>query len=206
MANGASRGQGDDSALPAFGMPPQCWRQHRRLELAETADSSMRYLSTLETGRATPGRDIVPRLADFLGVPLRERQDAIGERIFLHARAQPRGQLQQFLDGHDGRVRGKYIGHPLRMAKMPRAAGRFIATSERLGPATIDRGVYPFLECSRSGAVASGASDLSSFRAPAAARGQHHGEPGARQNQRRRFRHAAGGAIVADRLHHRELW
>jgi transcriptional regulator with XRE-family HTH domain len=78
MDIGAPRGQGCkmDSAPPAFGMLLRRWRQHRRLsqlELAETADSSTRYLSTLETGRATPSRDMVLRLADFLDVPLRER-------------------------------------------------------------------------------------------------------------------------------------
>ena len=129
-----------DSAPPAFGMLLRRWRQHRRLsqlELAETADSSTRYLSTLETGRATPGRDMVPRLAD----PLRERQDAIGEPAVLHARAQPRGHLQQFLGEQGGRVGGKDIGHPGSMARMPRAAERFIATPERSRPVTIDRGV-----------------------------------------------------------------
>ncbi len=61
---------------PAFGTLLRRWRQHRRLsqlELAETADSSTRYLSTLETGRAAPSRDMVLRLADYLDVPLRER-------------------------------------------------------------------------------------------------------------------------------------
>src|SRR5580704_195216 len=61
---------------PPFGTLLRRWRQHRRLsqlELAETADSSTRYLSTLETGRASPSRDMVLRLADYLDVPLRER-------------------------------------------------------------------------------------------------------------------------------------
>ena len=65
-----------DQVHPAFGTLLRRWRQHRRLsqlELAETADSSTRYLSTLETGRATPSRDMVLRLADYLDVPLRER-------------------------------------------------------------------------------------------------------------------------------------
>ncbi|WP_158929221.1 helix-turn-helix domain-containing protein [Acidisphaera sp. S103] len=65
-----------DTAPPPFGILLRRWRQHRRLsqlELAETADSSTRYLSTLETGRATPSRDMVLRLADYLDVPLRER-------------------------------------------------------------------------------------------------------------------------------------
>jgi transcriptional regulator with XRE-family HTH domain len=61
---------------PSFGTLLRRWRQHRRLsqlELAETAESSTRYLSTLETGRAAPSRDMVLRLADYLDVPLRER-------------------------------------------------------------------------------------------------------------------------------------
>jgi transcriptional regulator with XRE-family HTH domain len=60
----------------SFGTILRRWRVHRRLSqlaLAETADSSTRYLSTLETGRAMPSRDMVLRLADFLDVPLRER-------------------------------------------------------------------------------------------------------------------------------------
>lgn len=61
---------------PSFGTILRRWRVHRRLSqlaLAETADSSSRYLSTLETGRATPSREMVLRLAEFLDVPLRER-------------------------------------------------------------------------------------------------------------------------------------
>ena len=63
-------------ASPPFGILLRRWRQHRRLsqlELAETAESSTLYLSTLETGRATPSRDMVLRLAEHLEVPLRER-------------------------------------------------------------------------------------------------------------------------------------
>jgi transcriptional regulator with XRE-family HTH domain len=65
-----------DSGQPPFGVLLRRWRQHRRLsqlELAETADSSTRYLSTLETGRSMPSREMVLRLADYLDVPLRER-------------------------------------------------------------------------------------------------------------------------------------
>ncbi len=51
------------------------WRQHRRLsqlELAGLAETSTRHLSYVETGRATPSRDMVLRLAGALQVPLRE--------------------------------------------------------------------------------------------------------------------------------------
>jgi len=52
------------------------WRQRRRmsqLDLALDADISTRHLSFLETGRASPSRDMVLRLAERLEVPLRER-------------------------------------------------------------------------------------------------------------------------------------
>jgi transcriptional regulator with XRE-family HTH domain len=52
------------------------WRQHRRLsqlDLAQAADISTRHLSCVETGRAAPSREMVLRLAERLGVPLRER-------------------------------------------------------------------------------------------------------------------------------------
>jgi transcriptional regulator with XRE-family HTH domain len=52
------------------------WRQRRRLsqlDLAVEAEISTRHLSFLETGRAQPSREMVLRLAEFLDVPLRER-------------------------------------------------------------------------------------------------------------------------------------
>jgi transcriptional regulator with XRE-family HTH domain len=52
------------------------WRQHRhlsQLDLACDAEISARHLSFVETGRATPSREMVLRLAAQLDVPLRER-------------------------------------------------------------------------------------------------------------------------------------
>jgi len=52
------------------------WRQRRRLsqlDLALEAEISTKHLSFLETGRATPSRDMVLHLAERLDVPLRER-------------------------------------------------------------------------------------------------------------------------------------
>jgi transcriptional regulator with XRE-family HTH domain len=52
------------------------WRQRRRLsqlDLACEAEISTRHLSFLETGRSTPSREMLLRLADRLDVPLRER-------------------------------------------------------------------------------------------------------------------------------------
>jgi transcriptional regulator with XRE-family HTH domain len=52
------------------------WRQARRLsqlELALEAEVSARHLSFVETGRATPSREMLITLANVLDVPLRER-------------------------------------------------------------------------------------------------------------------------------------
>lgn len=52
------------------------WRTARRmsqLELSLAADVSQRHLSYLETGRATPSREMIIHLATELDVPLRER-------------------------------------------------------------------------------------------------------------------------------------
>lgn len=52
------------------------WRAARRLsqlDLALEVGASTRHLSCVETGKAQPSRDMVARLADALGMPLRER-------------------------------------------------------------------------------------------------------------------------------------
>jgi transcriptional regulator with XRE-family HTH domain len=52
------------------------WRQRRhlsQLDLACDAEISTRHLSFIETGRSTPSRDMVLRLAERLDVPLRAR-------------------------------------------------------------------------------------------------------------------------------------
>jgi transcriptional regulator with XRE-family HTH domain len=52
------------------------WRQRRhlsQLDLAGDAEISTRHLSFIETGRASPSRDMVLRLAERLDVPLRAR-------------------------------------------------------------------------------------------------------------------------------------
>ncbi|MFF2012097.1 helix-turn-helix domain-containing protein [Streptomyces sp. NPDC058195] len=52
------------------------WRERRRisqLELALRADSSARHISFIETGRSRPSEEMILRLAEHLGVPVRER-------------------------------------------------------------------------------------------------------------------------------------
>jgi transcriptional regulator with XRE-family HTH domain len=65
------------SSTPSpFGERLRHWRQRRRLsqlDLAHVAEVSTRHLSYVETGRASPSRDMVLRLLDRLDIPLRER-------------------------------------------------------------------------------------------------------------------------------------
>jgi transcriptional regulator with XRE-family HTH domain len=90
------------------------WREHRRLsqlELSNQAEVSTRHLSFLETGRATPSRDMVLHLADRLEVPLRERNSLLVAAGYapVYTRtaldspelAPVRAAVRQILTGHD---------------------------------------------------------------------------------------------------------
>lgn len=61
---------------PAVGDLLREWRQRRRLsqlDLAGEAEVSARHLSFVETGRASPSREMVIHLSERLEIPLRER-------------------------------------------------------------------------------------------------------------------------------------
>ncbi|MTE15915.1 helix-turn-helix domain-containing protein [Nocardia aurantiaca] len=63
-------------ATTPFAQQLRGWRTRRRLsqlDLAIAAETSQRYLSFLEQGRSHPGRVMVIRLAEVLGLSLRER-------------------------------------------------------------------------------------------------------------------------------------
>ncbi|MCZ8100926.1 MAG: helix-turn-helix transcriptional regulator [Burkholderiales bacterium] len=65
-------------AMPgrSVGIQIRDWRQRRRLsqlDFALDAEISQRHLSFIESGRSTPSREMILRLADHLAVPLRER-------------------------------------------------------------------------------------------------------------------------------------
>lgn len=90
------------------------WRQRRRasqLELALDAGISARHLSFVETGRSQPSRAVVLRLAEQLGVPLRERNRlllAAGYAPVFAARpldhpalAPARRAVERVLSGHE---------------------------------------------------------------------------------------------------------
>lgn len=64
------------TATQPVGLLLRDWRQRRRmsqLDLACAADISTRHLSFVETGRSQPSREMLMRLSERLGVPLRER-------------------------------------------------------------------------------------------------------------------------------------
>jgi transcriptional regulator with XRE-family HTH domain len=89
------------------------WRNARRysqLELALRAGTTQRHLSFIEQGRSRPGRSIVIRLAESLGLTLRERNAlllAAGYApVFAESRLDapglraPRQALERILEGH----------------------------------------------------------------------------------------------------------
>lgn len=65
-----------ETATSDVGVLLREWRNSRRfsqLDLALEADISARHLSCVESGKAHPSRDVIGRLANALGMPLRER-------------------------------------------------------------------------------------------------------------------------------------
>jgi transcriptional regulator with XRE-family HTH domain len=100
-------------AEPAFARELRRWRGLRRwsqLELAIRANTSQRYLSYLEQGRSQPGRAIVVRLAESLGLSLRERNALLMSAGYAPAFSESgmdtkelapiRTALRAILDGH----------------------------------------------------------------------------------------------------------
>ncbi|MGC1549335.1 MAG: helix-turn-helix transcriptional regulator [Rhodanobacter sp.] len=56
------------------------WRRHRRLsqlDLATGAEVSTRHLSFVESGRSQPSREMILHLAEYLDIPLRERNSLL---------------------------------------------------------------------------------------------------------------------------------
>jgi transcriptional regulator with XRE-family HTH domain len=56
-----------------------------QLDLALKAGTTQRHLSFIESGRSAPGRDIVIRLGESLGLPLRDRNDLLLEAGYAPA-------------------------------------------------------------------------------------------------------------------------
>src|SRR6266478_2653350 len=90
------------------------WRQRRRLsqlDLAIAANVSSRHLSFVETGRSKPTGEMILHLAEYLDVPLRDRNalllaggfaPAYPERGLAEPELQAvRNALKRVLDGHE---------------------------------------------------------------------------------------------------------
>lgn len=81
-----------------------------QLDLALRAGTTQRHLSFIESGRSTPGRNMVVRLAESLELPLRERNELLLAAGFAPAYpetslddpalAPVRGAIEHILDGH----------------------------------------------------------------------------------------------------------
>ena len=103
------------TAMEPTGFPRELrrWRGLRhwsQLDLAIAADTTQRHLSFLEQGRSHPGREMVVRLAESLGLTLRERNAlllsagyaaAFDESSLDAPRLEPvRAALRTVLNGH----------------------------------------------------------------------------------------------------------
>src|SRR4051812_15593863 len=91
----------------------RAWRTRRRvsqLELSSETGVSTRHLSFIETGRSRPSRDMVMRLAEYLELPLRERNALLLAAGYAPEYAQTplaaesmrdiRASLQSLVDAH----------------------------------------------------------------------------------------------------------
>jgi transcriptional regulator with XRE-family HTH domain len=102
---------------PPFGSMMREWRQRRRLsqlDLAIEADVSARHVSFIETGRSTPSRAMVLRLAEVLNVPLREQNQllmAAGLAPIYGERSLADPEMAAVRDGVD-RVLAAYNPYP----------------------------------------------------------------------------------------------
>jgi transcriptional regulator with XRE-family HTH domain len=96
-----------------FGTELRRWRTTRRwsqLDLSLRAGTTQRYLSCLEQGRSRPGRGIVVRLAESMGLSLRERNSLLLAAGFAPVFAESslddpavrpvREALNRILEGH----------------------------------------------------------------------------------------------------------
>jgi len=62
--------------VTGFGSGLRWWRQRRgltQLALAGAAETTQRHVSFLESGRASPSREMILRLAAVLDLPLRQQ-------------------------------------------------------------------------------------------------------------------------------------
>jgi transcriptional regulator with XRE-family HTH domain len=101
------------TTTPPVGSLLREWRSRRRvsqLELSSETGVSTRHLSFIETGRSRPSRDMVMKLAEYLELPLRERNAVLLAAGYAPEYAQTplsaesmrdvRASLQALVDAH----------------------------------------------------------------------------------------------------------
>lgn len=102
------------TAIRPVGEQLRDWRQRRRMtqmDLAAAAETSTRHVSFIETGRSLPSRAMLMRLAEHLGVPLRERNHLLTaaglapmyreSRLDAPALQQAQAAVELVLKGHE---------------------------------------------------------------------------------------------------------
>jgi transcriptional regulator with XRE-family HTH domain len=122
----------------AFASELRRWRARRRwsqLELATRAGTTQRHLSFIEQGRSRPGRSIILRLAESLGLSLRERNALLFAAGFAPVFAESRLDAPQL-----GAVRealaGILEGHLPYPAVVVRPYGELVAANAALAVLT----------------------------------------------------------------------
>lgn len=134
------------SALSPFGQKLRAWRKQRglsQLDLAASAQTTPRYVSFVETGRARPGKDLVLRLGEALQLSLRDKnallvaaglRPAFQERPLEHVRLRPiKTVIDHVLDKHNP-YPGFAFGPGLRILQVNTAAERLFPGMSELSP------------------------------------------------------------------------
>ncbi|RJE89565.1 helix-turn-helix domain-containing protein [Paracoccus onubensis] len=97
----------------SFGQMLRDWRLRRRysqLALALEAEISQRHLSFLESGRSNPSRDMILRLAEFLQMPLRDRNALLAAAGYVPA-YRARGLTSPDMEQARTAIEGILTGH-----------------------------------------------------------------------------------------------
>ena len=130
------------SSTTPFGSALRRWRLARgwsQLELSVASETTSRHVSFLETGRSRPSRDMVDRLAQALGLPLRERNLLFQAAGLAHAYPQSalesedlaafRMVVDRMLESHDPYPGYAVDGH-WNIVRANTAAQAFLATTD----------------------------------------------------------------------------